>query len=323
MWRDSAQLGSAHVPPKEHVEVPVTAIIPAHCRLAPLLNTLDVVIRCDPPPAEILVHVDGANEEIVAALARKFPQVKVLKSDELLGPGGSRNRLIAAAHHELVANFDDDSFPTHRDYFAKVLEVAEMLPDSAIYSAEVMTHLPKSQEQNPDALFWRVVMFSGCGCVFRKSWFLKTTGFVPIPISYSMEETDLSLQLYAMGGVMVQTALLRVCHINPREGTPNALITSYSIANIFLMGFLRYPPILWPLVPLQALSKMLWLARRRWYGGIGNGLRLSVAHLAKYASYRKPMSVWKVLSWLVARRRPERQIAAKQSMSATSCAAIL
>ena len=285
--------------------MPVTAVIPAHRRLDKLLNTLQIINGCEPAPSEILVHVDGASSEIVQVLEQRFPQVRVLSSQELVGPGGARNRLIEAANNELVANFDDDSFPAHQDYFENVLAVARLQPDAAIFSAQIMTHLPKADEPAPKPLDWQITMFAGCGCVFRKSWFVKTQGFVPIPLAYFMEEADLSLQLHALGAQMVQTSRLRVCHLNPREGTPNTHITSYSIANIALLGYLRYPPLLWPLIPLQITSRILWLSQRRWFKGIVAGLFLAPSHVMKYASYRKRVSARAVLSWLIERRRPE------------------
>ena len=89
--------------------VPVSVIIPAWRRVDILRKTLGVIGRCDPPPAEILVHVDGGEQEVLRLLEAEFPAVNVLRSEQVLGPGGSRNRLIAAARHELGAKFYDDS----------------------------------------------------------------------------------------------------------------------------------------------------------------------------------------------------------------------
>jgi glycosyltransferase involved in cell wall biosynthesis len=104
----------------------LTAIVPAYRRPDQLLATLRQIRVCKPAPAEILVHVDGGDSVIVEAVKAIDPSIGMLVSDKLLGPGGSRNRLIAAASHELVANFDDDSFPEHPDYFARVIQGEEV-----------------------------------------------------------------------------------------------------------------------------------------------------------------------------------------------------
>lgn len=277
--------------------VPVSVIIPAWRRVDILRKTLGVIGQCDPPPAEILVHVDGGEQEVARLLAAEFPQVKVLCSEVLLGPGGSRNRLIAAARHELVANFDDDAFPRHTDYFARVMDTAAKFPDAAMISAASM----ESEWRRPE--YVNLAVSSGCGCVFRKSWFVKTTGFVPLPIAYAMEEVDVSLQLHALGGKIVHDPFLRVLHDRVLPDTVDPQLNAVVLANTALLPYLRYPEWLWVAGLCQVLSRVVHLICRGWTSGLLEGLRMIPDHLARHKQHRKNVTSPALLRWLLLKQR--------------------
>lgn len=282
----------------------ISAIVPAYTRVTSLLRTLERLNSCNPTPDEIIVHVDGANTELMDVIRDKYPEIMVLQSCPQVGPGGARNKLIAAAKYELVANFDDDSYPIDSDYFSKIQEVAIRLPDAAILSAVIVSEQKLDVNPGKETETHEIHVFSGCGCVYRKSWFMKTSGYVPIPIAYSMEETDLSLRYYALGGRIVETAQLQVCHQNPLEANPPPIIRTFSIANIALFGFLRFPVLLWPIIPLQILSRLVWLIRHGFYKGLLQGLKLIPSHVRMYANYRKVLPTSTIVSWLILRRFP-------------------
>jgi len=267
------------------------------------METLEKIRACDPPPAEILVHVDGANPEILAALRDRLPAARVLVSDHLVGPGGARGQLIQAARHEWIANFDDDSHPADSDYFARVSQLAERWPDAAVLSAVTVDASGVREDGVLDGTPAEIAVFSGCGCVFHKSWFQRTAGYAPVPVAYFVEETDLSLQLCAMGGKIIQVPELRIWHEGATQQVEDPVRTAHSLANIALLAFLRFPMTLWPLVPFQILSRIRWLMRRGWRKGIVTGLGMIPRHLAKYAGFRKPVPAQAVLSWLAHRHR--------------------
>jgi GT2 family glycosyltransferase len=278
---------------------PVSAIVPACRRKERLLETLRRIRACRPAPAEILVHVDGGDVEIVAAVEAFDPAIRVLTSEKLLGPGGSRNQLIAAAKNELVANFDDDSFPSHDDYFARVMQLAERFPEAAMFSAA-------SQEKEwRSPQFQRIAVPSGCGCVFRKSWFERTQGFVPLPVAYNMEEVDIGLQLHAMGGVIVHDPLLRVVHEHVLEREINADINAQVLANTALFPFLRFPVWLWPVGAWSVLWRMLRLLAWGWTAGLLEGLRMIPDHLQRHKQFRREVVSPSLLSWLWLKRWPK------------------
>lgn len=277
----------------------VTAIVPACRRLDKLLETLRQVRGCEPAPAEILVHVDGGDAVIVEAVRAFDPGIRILVSDKLLGPGGSRNRLIAAARHELVANFDDDSFPVQPDYFARVMQLAERFPKAAMFSAA--SHAQEWQSLQ----FQQIALPSGCGSVFRKSWFQRTQGFVPLPIAYNMEEVDIGLQLHAIGGMIVHDPLLRVVHDRIPDRVVETETNAYVLANTALFPFLCFPIWFWPLGVWSVCRRVQWMIQRGWTNGLGQGLRMIPGHLWQNKSYRRAVSSLTLLSWLWLKRRPK------------------
>ncbi len=278
---------------------PVTAIVPACRRQDKLLETLRRIQSCHPAPAEILVHVDGGDSVIVEAIRMFDPGIRVLVSDQLLGPGGSRNRLIAAAEHELVANFDDDSFPANLGYFTRVMDLAKHFPEAAIFSAA--SHA--KEWQNPN--FQRIAVPSGCGCVFRRSWFQLTKGFVPLPTAYNMEEVDIGLQLHALGGMIVHDPLLRVVHDNVLMREVDAGTNALVLANTALFSYLRYPVWLWPVGAWSVLNRLVLLLCWGWTAGILEGLRMVPDHLHKHKRYRREINSPSIFSWLLLRRLPK------------------
>jgi hypothetical protein len=277
---------------------PITAIVPAFERLEALLKTISIIQCCEPAPEEILVHVDGGNPEILEVLRWQHPEIQLLVSDHLIGPGGARNRLIAAAKHELVANFDDDSFPEQPDYFARVLRLFQEFPDAAMYSAASQDF--EKEMPGPHA----IAVSSGCGCVFRKSWHARTRGFVPLPIAYGMEETDISLQLHALGGLIVHDPQLHVKHDKPLPVDVTARVNATVIANMALLPYLRYPVLLWPMGLWQVLRRVLYVLSFGWSQGVWTGLQMIPSHLAAHRAEIARVTYAALVSWFFLRLRP-------------------
>lgn len=278
---------------------PVSAIVPACRRQDKLLETLRRIKSCHPAPAEILVHVDGGDSVIVEAIQMFDPGIRILVSDKLLGPGGSRNRLIAAAEHELVANFDDDSFPAQADYFERVLRLAERVPDAAMFSAASHAQEWRSLQLQ------QIALPSGCGSVFKQSWFQQTQGFVPLPVAYNMEEVDIGLQFHALGGMIVHDPLLRVVHDHPPLQEVDARTNAIVLANTALFPFLRFPAWLWPLGVWSVVRRVVVLLRWGWKAGLLEGLLMIPDHLRRHRKCRKAVRSSVVLSWMLLKRHPK------------------
>lgn len=284
------------------MQAPVTAIVTAYSRLEQTLTTLRMLAGCDPVPAEILVHVDGNQAETLQRLQAEFSGARYLLSEENLGPGGGRNKLIAAARHELVASFDDDSYPLDKDYFAKAAALFEQVPEAAIVHCHAF--LPEEPVIEPRRQMEWSSDFCGGSCVYRRDVFLATSGYVPLPTAYGMEEVDLALRLHAAGYKVLTTGWLRVFHDTNLARHAHPEVTAGSISNIALLTFLRYPVALWPIGLFQLARRVSWLVAHGRSHGVLSGFRRIPAALWKNRQHRHTLSVAQVWSYLKLRRRP-------------------
>lgn len=284
------------------VTAPVTAIVTGYRRVDDLLKTLRILKDCEPAPAEILVHVDGGEQATATAVQQHHPDITVLVSSENVGPGGGRNRLVAAAAHPIVASFDDDSYPIDRDHFARLLEVFGDHPEAWVVDARLF-HLHQPIEPVTDSITW-AADFTGCSCAYRRERFLETGGYVPLPIAYGMEEVDFGLRLHALGGRVLRSGRLRVLHATDLSHHTDPAITSASIANLALLAYLRYPSSMWLVGVGQCLNRVQWLLRNGRRRGVLKGLAAIPSTLAAHARERRPLPSRAVRSFLALRRRP-------------------
>lgn len=245
--------------------VPVTAMLPAHQRLQETAITIRRIRACNPAPDEILVHVARTQTAMRQLLEDEFPTVRLILSDANLGPGGARNRMLHAAANEIVASFDDDSYPDQDDFFQSLIDAFAALPDASILALSIdEPDLPaKHSSQDPV----EVAGFVGCGCAYRRSHFIEASGYVPIPIAYSMEEADLALRYASRGRRVFFTPALRVYHNTRLSHHASPRVAAMQVANTALFAFLRYPISRWPLALGQIANKWLdTLQRKRWRG---------------------------------------------------------
>jgi GT2 family glycosyltransferase len=280
--------------------VPVTAIMTAYRRVDAAIETLGRIRQCEPQPAEILVHVDGGERACAAAVERAFPDIRVLVSDSHVGPGGGRNKLIAAATHPIVASFDDDSYPIDRDYFARLRQVFAEFPEAWVVDAHV-SQLNQPIEPDADHSEW-VADFSGGGCAYDRARVLQVGGFVPLPAAYGMEEVDLGLRLHAMSGRVLRSRRLRVFHNTDLARHADASVTAASIVNIALLTYLRYPRWLWAVGAAQCVKRIGWLMSRRRFSGLLSGVAGIPAVIARHRGERAPVTSRALRSYWSLRR---------------------
>jgi GT2 family glycosyltransferase len=271
-------------------------------RIEQALATLKLIQSCEPRPAEILVHVDDNRTQCAEAVRSAFPDVRVLLSSQRVGPGGGRNQLLAAATHDLVASFDDDSYPIDSDYFDRTLQLFAKHPNASVICA-ALYHRGETIALDERKAEW-TADFSGGACIFRRDAFLAAGGYVPLPVAYGMEEVDLALRLHSRGGRILRSSWLRVFHDTDlrRHGDPR--VTAGSIANLALLAYLRYPASLWVVGLGQCANRVLWLLRHGRWRGVRSGVTMIPRHLRAHRQYRLPLRYEAVKSYLALRRAP-------------------
>ncbi len=281
----------------------ITAIVTAYKRIEQSIETIGRILRCTPPPQEILVHVDGNQIACADAIKAAFPSIRVFLSAQNIGPGGGRNRLLANARCTYVASFDDDSYPLCGDYFQRIVKVFERYPKASVLAASIF-HRGEFPPATANSTCAWIATFVGAGCVYRRPAFVKTTGYVPLAVAYGMEEVDLSLRILDSGGGILLVPSLQVFHDTDRSHHADPTITAFSIANIALLAFLRYPVVFWPIGIAQLARRLIWLLRARRFKGIVEGLLIIPGHLYRYKHYRATVSAKSLCRLLSLGRRP-------------------
>lgn len=284
------------------VQSPISAIVTAFKRVSQTLITLQRLFECDPPPAEILTHVDGNETECAEAIRRAFPAVKVVISTENLGPGGGRNKLIRAASQEVVASFDDDSYPLDKDYFARCVAAFQTFPDASVLSASIFHRNQTIEAPNPNARW--VGDFVGCGCVYRRDAFLATQGYLPLVVAYQMEEVDVALQLHGLTKKILHAPWLRVFHNTDFSEHSEPRLVAGTLSNLALLIYLRYPMSLWPRGMLQVLNLLQYNLRQGRLQGVISGMVSIPRHAWTHRKHRRPLPRSVLQSFWALRRNP-------------------
>lgn len=280
----------------------VTVAIPTYQRPDALLKALEQIHRCTPKPDEIIVHIDGGDVVTEPVLHQsEFKNIVIITNTVKVGPGGGRNVAIARAKNEIVVSFDDDSYPVDSDYFARLIHLFETFPEAAVIGAAIYHQNESIQPDEPHAAW--VADFVGCGCAYRKSAFLQTTGYVQLPVAYDMEEIDLSLRLYNMGWRILHSPWLRVFHDTALEHHQNPKITAASITNRALLVYLRYPSRFWWLGVAQCLNRTIWLINHKRFAGILEGLLNIPTTLYRHRYQRQVVTAQSLQSYFSLRRK--------------------
>jgi GT2 family glycosyltransferase len=287
----------------DDVVAPVSVIVTAYRRIDAVVETVRIIRDAEPRPAEILVHVDGGQQACADAIARAYPDVRVLISESNIGPGGGRNRLVSEARSEIVASFDDDSYPIDRDYFARLVDTFRRFPEAWVVDSHVFNLQQRVQPDAPRAEW--VADFSGGGCAYLRARYLETGGYVPLPTAYGMEEVDFGLRLHALGGRVLRSGRLRVFHHSDLSHHADPAITSASIVNLALLTYLRYPMSMWAIGAGQCVNRIQWLLRHGRRRGVLAGLAAIPPAIARHAAARRPLPWRAVRSFLALRRHPQ------------------
>ncbi|MBT6199307.1 MAG: glycosyltransferase [Gammaproteobacteria bacterium] len=269
--------------------LPITAIVTAYNRPNQTIETIERLQACMPVPDQVLVHVDGNQQECYEALRNAFPRLDIILSIESVGPGGGRNKLVAAARHPLIASFDDDSYPIDECFFSRVAALSTRFPEVSLFAASVY-HF--NQQIEPDERVSSPTSSFGAGGVaFRKNCFLEAGGFVPLVVAYGMEEEDLSLRMLNLGKQLIQTPWLRVFHDTDLGHHADVSVNSAVITNLALLAWLRYPIAYFPYSGLQIFNRLLWCLRVGRIAGLLQGLLAIPNQVRKYRRAREPVSI--------------------------------
>ncbi len=280
--------------------VPIAVVIPTYNRGAAIACVLEKMRECDPRPAEIWVHVDLGDGTLERELRRRFPEVRVLTSPTQQGPGGGRHQCLLACTTPYAVSFDDDSYPVDPDFFATVQRLFVEHPEAAIFGANIWhRHEPEiARIKN----LVRVPSYIGCGHAVRLAAYRCVRGYLPRDRAYGMEESDLSLQLFAVGWQVYEAGELRVYHDTNLMHHESPEITAGVVTNVGLYAFLHYPMRGWSWGLLQLANKVIYCIRMGRIRGICSGIARIPFDCYCNRQYRKPIAWQTVRRFLQFRR---------------------
>jgi hypothetical protein len=281
--------------------VPLTVCIPCFKGAERLVLTLEKLAACQPAPAEILIHCDGGWQPDPGPWLSAVGSIplRILYSQVQVGPGGGRDACIQAAAHELVASFDDDSWPLDKDYFGVAVAIMRAYPQSAMLSPVV--YLEEKPVRVREPLLTTSRYYQGSASVHRRSHHRQLPGLVPIPAAYGAEEADLSLQAHAAGFGILECHWMRAWHDRPLADHQHQTLPW--IQNEVLLGYLRYPLVAQPWAWWRALRQ---LAAMRGQLKKRQGLQSLLAvrtHCHRFRAYRHRYSLRQI--WTHARIQPQ------------------
>lgn len=190
-----------------------SVIITTRNRSHELRRTLNRLFELEPPPDEILVCADGCVNGTMGMVQKEFPSCVLLKNDSPRGSVFSRDRLLRSATSEIVASFDDDSYPQDRDFFSRLKELFAKHPDAAVIAFPEIrdqgefAHTGKSPLSPPHL----VSAYAHCAAALRRSVYCRSHGF-PGFFGHMYEEPDYALQCYALGYVVRFEPSLTIRH---------------------------------------------------------------------------------------------------------------
>jgi len=282
----------------------ISVIIPTYQRTDDLLLAIEKIQQCEPQPQEIIVHIDFGDQITEVALQSVLQKynIIIIQSDHRVGPGGGRNKAIAIANNDIVASFDDDSYPIDADYFVRLLEIFATFPDVAVVGAAIFHQNEIVKEDQ--LIVYQEHSFVGCGCAYRKKVFLEMQGYVELPVAYGMEEVDLSLRLYNAQWRVLISPWLRVFHNTSLTHHTKPKITAASISNQILLTYLRYPVALWWIGFGQTLSRVIWLIKHKRFAGILSGIINIPSLIVNNHQYRSVVQSESLKSFLHLKRHP-------------------
>ena len=195
----------------------ISAYIPAYNAAEYLARTIEGLLAQTHHFDEVLVIDDGSKDDS-AAIAARYPQVRIVKHDKNRGLAAARNTAFEAARNELVASVDADvvAEPTWIATLLPHLNDPKVAGAGGILIEGVQKTLADRWRNARMAQQWGPARCSpkflyGCNNLFRKSAVLEAGGYNEFLRSCG-EDPDLAARLRKRGWQLVYDPAARSVH---------------------------------------------------------------------------------------------------------------
>src|SRR5262249_33535979 len=133
--------------------------------------------------------------------------------------------------------------------------------------------------------------YTGCGYAIRLAAYRGIRGSLPRHVPYGMEETDVSLQLFAAGWGIYEAGTLRGFHDTELAHHATPEIVSGTVSNVALCDFLNYPVRGWGWGLLQLANIVAYSIRMGRVHGLLRGI-LSIPGACWHNRYYRNPIAW-------------------------------
>lgn len=230
-------------------------MITTHNRCAELRRTCAALTSLSPRPDEVLICADGCTDDTVPMVVSEFPGFVLLENPKRQGSIPSRDRMLRLASADVVISLDDDSYPVHADFLARLRRVLQAHPEAAVVAFAQMRDGDCTDPAAPsraDRLGRYVAAYANCGAAMRRDVYLQLAGFAGF-FDHMYEEPDYALQCYAAGLAVWLEPGLAVRHhlssVNRHAGSRQRLHARNELWSVLI----RCP---WPYLPAVALFRI-------------------------------------------------------------------
>lgn len=216
---------------------------------------------------EIVLVDDGSIDNTVLTVKDLFPEVRIVALDRHVGVSASRNRGVEVSGGEICIFLDDDARFVDND--ATRLTVTYFLEDQRTacvafrienaftgYSDRKVIPRFDKQEITEDS---RCAYFCGGGFAVRRQVFLAVGGFWE-PLTWGVEELDLSYRLLNLGLHLVYTVHVQVSHQEVPTARPRGQWVYFQARNRCWVAVRNLP---WIFV---LSTVFVWWAYTAWVG---------------------------------------------------------
>jgi Glycosyl transferase family 2 len=240
------------------------------------------------PTFETIVIDDCSDDQTADVIARKFPAVRIYKSQRPRGYIECRNFAASVARAPIIISIDDDACFEGCDVASET--VADF--DSDLVGAVAIPVVDDDEREDFMRAKGRLAVpcFRGTAYAVRAEVFLGLGGFRAL-FFHQVEERDFALRLLAAGYAIRAGTAKRPIRHRPSPVRDLRRLHLYSQRNVLLHGTLNLParqlPTWW--VGMTARGLLLGLrVRRPWR--LARGLAIGFAHSVRYRHLRDPVS---------------------------------
>jgi GT2 family glycosyltransferase len=273
----------------------LTVVVLTYNRAHEVERTVERLLAL-PAPVPVVVADNGSDDDTVARLARRFPDVRIVECGANLGAAG-RNLAVDAVETDYVA-FSDDDTEWLAGSFEHAVRILDAAPRVAVLSGKVLVgaermldptcaRMAASPLTRADLPGPSLVGYMAGACVFRTRAFRTVGGYEP-RFFIGGEEELVALDVLDRGWAIVYCDALAVAHC-PSPARDARLRRRMLARNAALVAWMRLPM-------REAVARTLAsLALSMREGGL-------VGHAVQLA---------RDIGWALSRRRPVSRVVLK------------